>query len=49
MLIVYGVTRRLTSVAGDEQRLAQCHRCAMRNCRYRTAPADGAPAELSAV
>jgi hypothetical protein len=34
MLIVFGVTPRRPAGVGNES-LAQCHRCAMRNCRYR--------------
>ena len=39
MVIVYGVTTQRFVAARDDERLAQCHRCAMRNCRYRTAAA----------
>jgi hypothetical protein len=38
MLLVFGVTPQCSVDARDDERLAQCHRCAMRNCRYRTAP-----------
>jgi hypothetical protein len=38
MLIVFGVTPRPTAArARGDELLAQCHRCAMRNCRYRVA------------
>ena len=40
MLIVYGMTCRrdvTASVTRRDDRLAQCHRCAMPNCRYRLA------------
>lgn len=39
MLIVYGATPRRVAVARRES-LAQCHRCAMRNCRFRISPLD---------
>ncbi len=39
MLIVHGATPRRVLVPRAED-LAQCHRCAMRNCRYRIAPLD---------
>jgi len=39
MLIVYGATPRRVLLTRAEN-LAQCHRCAMRNCRYRVAPMD---------
>jgi hypothetical protein len=38
MVIVCGITPHCAVDARDDERLAQCHRCAMRNCRYRTAP-----------
>ncbi len=37
MLIVYGTTCRRDAATRFDENLAQCHRCAMRNCRYRTA------------
>ena len=39
MLIVHGATPRRVALSRPES-LAQCHRCAMRNCRYRVVPAD---------
>jgi len=42
MLIVYGLTPNAAAVERPDG-LAQCHRCAMRNCRYRmTAAAEAA-------
>ena len=38
MLIVHGVTCRRVAQGRFEDRLAQCHRCAMPNCRYRVFP-----------
>ena len=35
MVIVHGVTSRRVPGGRFEERLAQCHRCAMPNCRYR--------------
>jgi hypothetical protein len=37
MVLVYGVSARAVAVPRRET-LAQCHRCAMRNCRYRMMP-----------
>lgn len=38
MVIVFGVAPlRSSTEARADERLAQCHRCAMRNCRYRVA------------
>lgn len=39
MVIVHGATPRRLPAPRDEA-LAQCHRCAMRHCRYRIAPLD---------
>jgi hypothetical protein len=36
MLIVHGVTSQRVTISTHE-RLAQCSRCAMRNCTYRMA------------
>jgi hypothetical protein len=45
-LIVHAVTSRPAATARHDDLLAQCHRCAMRNCRYRTAATvDVAPVE----
>lgn len=35
MLIVFGLTRQQRDERRNDDRLAQCHRCRMRNCRYR--------------
>jgi hypothetical protein len=35
MVIVFGVTSQRRSTFADDERVAQCHRCAMRNCRFR--------------